>query len=89
MTLNKLKETLEGLILGQEKPAGQCCCGAIQWPQAVVTSIQVADDPKKWFLWWARLEGKKADGSIYKYSAGLNMFIEVEKIEQFFSELEQ
>lgn len=89
MTLNKLKETLEGLILGQEKPAGQCCCGAIQWPKATVTSIEIADDPKDWYLWSVWLKGAKADGSIYKYSTGLTMFIAVEEVEQLFSELEQ
>lgn len=89
MTTIELKSKLEAMILGQEKSAGQCCCGAIQWPKAVVTSIEVANDPKDWYLWSVRLEGKKADGSLYKYSTGLTMFIEVEEVEQLFSELEQ
>lgn len=91
MTKNELQSVLESKIIGQTKPAWQCCCGTIKQPASVAIRI-VQPEAKEffylWYFWGVQMRDISNPDGDYNYSCGLDDFIAVDDIKKLFTEVE-
>lgn len=85
----ELLEVLKPRILGQERPAWQCCCGAIKCGAAKAVEVRVADDSYPGFemdpLMWS-VSMQNLETGEHEYSVGLSDFIKMDELLRIFAE---
>ena len=77
----QLRAILEPLIVGKTRPAGQCCCGYLKWPESTATRLYVWDHDQHISYAWSVVmcaNGKKTG------SVSLSEFVDDLKLKELF-----